>query len=147
MKTIEEQLRERNNNYTSIEEYFLEQEINFTEIANKKPIHTLSGSIIIPAYNFPDRLQLTLDALSRQKDIERLNIEVLVIDDCSNINLIEKVKIPKNLDTKFFRNEINFGSGISRDIGIYYSSNDNLIFLDSDIVPSEYCNLCNVSFS
>jgi len=138
MLTIREKLADKDNDYSHIENELAIKGINFTERLESELKSLLSVSVIIPAYNLYDRLQLTLNSLSIQEGFSHDSLEVLVIDDYSDILLYNNIQVPANLVVKFFRNKNNFGSGICRDIGLYHSTGDISLFLDSDMVPSKY---------
>lgn len=95
-----------------------------------------SSSIIIPFFNLPRRLENTLEAIARQKYLEKTNCEVIIIDDGSEEDSYQ-VKVPEKLKVRSFRNFENLGPAISRNIGIYHAKNDVCIFLDSDMIPSD----------
>lgn len=135
MKTIEQKLAEMDNDYSKIERHISEKGLNFVDKIKEKFDAVSKVSIIIPAYNLPERLQLTLDSLSYQ-NFDLNFVEVFVIDDNSSMDISKSVNIPSQLNVRFFRNNQNFGSGISRDIGLYHSTGEIVVFLDSDIVPS-----------
>ena len=139
MVTIEEKLLKNDNDYSHIEYQFSKKGITFIEkIDDDGTSISSSISVIIPSYNLPYLLQLTLDSLNSQKGIEEVFFEVLIIDDNSDIESFENIHIPSGLNVRLFRNRDNFGSGISRNIGLYHSTGDISLFLDSDIVPSKY---------
>ncbi|MCQ2081379.1 MAG: glycosyltransferase [Lachnospiraceae bacterium] len=86
-------------------------------------------SIIVPHYNSPILLQRLLKTIPYRNDIE-----IIVIDDRSNLHLQEmdvcKKKFPY---VRFFTNETEKkGAGISRNIGIKKSHGEWLMFADAD---------------
>lgn len=86
-------------------------------------------SIIIPHYNDFDRLCRCINSIPLRKDIQ-----IIVIDDVSNSEIVEKVKIfCENRDNiEFYQNTTNNGAGYSRNVGIDYSLGKWLIFADCD---------------
>lgn len=94
-------------------------------------------SIIIPTYNRKDILLETLRALNKQS-YNLKEVEVIVIDDCSPMNLEQEIL---NLSTKyklrFFRERKNIGQGQIRNKGIKLAQGNYLFFLGDDTVPNE----------
>ncbi len=92
-----------------------------------------SISVIIPTYN---RCQFIVDAIESvlKQDIEKYQIEIIVIDDGSVDNTKEVLK--KYIDpgrTQYYWQK-NCGAGYSRNIGISKAKGDWITFLDSDDV-------------
>lgn len=85
-------------------------------------------SIIIPHFNDIVRLQRLLKSIP----LNRLDIEVLVIDDCSPAQ--ENLKNLKRIapTIKWYSTEKNSGAGRARNIGLHYATGQYLIFADSD---------------
>lgn len=85
-------------------------------------------SVMISTRNRPDDLRVTLEALQR---VEYPDIEVIIIDDCSESPL-------KPLISEYFpdaivvRHEINRGMCISRNEGFRLSTGDFILQLDDD---------------
>lgn len=136
MKTLKEMLIEQNNDYGEIESELSSLNINFHELIYEDIKDFMKTSVIIPAYNLPDRLQFTIESLSRQRFNHDL-LEIIIVDDHSEMNLFEEMTTPDKMNVRFFRNRENFGSGISRNIGLYHSTGDIAIFLDSDMIPGK----------
>jgi glycosyltransferase involved in cell wall biosynthesis len=90
-------------------------------------------SIIIPYYNNFDNLPILISIIKNFNDIE-----VLLIDDCSNqdSDLFAKF-ISQNHFIRYFKNEEKKGAGYSRNIGIENAKGKFLIFLDSDDLLTE----------
>jgi glycosyltransferase involved in cell wall biosynthesis len=87
-------------------------------------------SIIIPAYNNPDKLEALCHSLHSQFNKE---VEVLVIDDGSIISLRELVD---RFGFSYFYKE-NSGPASSRNFGAKLSRGKYFLFLDSDTVMPE----------
>ncbi|MBI2436635.1 MAG: glycosyltransferase [Candidatus Magasanikbacteria bacterium] len=89
-------------------------------------------SIIIPVYNRPEAFQKTLASVLRQT---YTNIEVIVVDDGSDIDLTTLP--PNHLTTdkrvKMFRQE-NQGAPVARNRGFDESKGEFVIFIDADVV-------------
>lgn len=82
-------------------------------------------SIIIPYYNRPEKLNRCLDSVLGQT---YQDFEILVVDDYS------EVPLTLNLDPriKIFRNSVNLGPGLSRNVGLENAKGKYIAFLDSD---------------
>lgn len=96
-------------------------------------------SIIIPNYNGAKFVSETIDSVLKQT---YKNFEILLIDDGSTDNSIEKIQtyIEKDDRIKYFkRNSANKGASVCRNIGIEKAKGDYIIFLDSDDILSETC--------
>ena len=88
-------------------------------------------SIIIPYYKKFNYLKKTINSVLNQT---YKNFEILLIyddDDKSDLHKIKKT-ILKNKKIKLIINKKNIGAGVSRNIGIKYSSGYYVAFLDAD---------------
>lgn len=85
-------------------------------------------SVVIPAYDRADLLEITLESLSNQINIE---FEVIVVDDNSEGETIHDV-CKKFDDVIYLKNETNMGAQVSRNKGVEHSKYDYIAFLDSD---------------
>ncbi len=91
--------------------------------------------IIIPAYNAKDTLFFTLSSIAVQQRLDKMNIQVYLVNDCSDYDYhdfveyfssffpIQELKTPKNV-----------GPGGARNYGIDHSHQDYIVFIDSDDV-------------
>ena len=98
-------------------------------------------SVIIPAYNPGTLIIRCVDSICNQTLKE---LEIIVIDDCSNDGSIEKIKEKATLDNriKVITNENNIGAGPSRNKGIEVSKGEYLSFIDADdYVERDYYEL------
>jgi len=125
IKTIKEELLRRNNNFHE----------SIKRIQNGLVCNACS--IIIPVYNQMDVLNFCLNSLQTQKNAPPF--EVIIVDDYSKKSLDRK-RFPQ---TKFpihcYRLNKNVGSSITRNVGLRWSNNDVIIFLDADmIVPNNF---------
>lgn len=84
-------------------------------------------SIIIPTYNRPDFLKKTLDSALSQTYV---NIEIIVVDDCSELNL--EAFSNQFPSVKFLKNDSNRGACYSRNRGLKLANGDYVNFLDDD---------------
>lgn len=90
-------------------------------------------SIILPTYNSETFISETISSVINQT---YQNWELIIIDDCStdsSMSIIDSFsKNEKRI--KFFKNKINSGAAISRNIGLENSSGRFISFIDSDDV-------------
>ncbi len=100
------------------------------------PLFTKKVSIIIPVYNRKEILGKTLAGILHQTYPLDL-IEVIVADDGSSDNPDEVVKMfEPYLDIKYVAQEDRgFRASAVRNLGVSQASNENLIFLDCDMLP------------
>ena len=90
-------------------------------------------SVIVPYYEQPRTLALTLAALERQTYPRDL-FEVVVVDDGSRTPLARPRSTP--LDVKVVRQEDRgFGLARARNTGARAAAHDILVFLDGDMLP------------
>lgn len=88
-------------------------------------------TVIIPCFNSWNRMKRCIEFFENHLP---KNGEVIFIDDCSSdgtYDNLSKICHDKN-NWKVFRNEINSGPGISRNVGIQNSQGKYITFLDSD---------------
>nr|MDO8086958.1 glycosyltransferase [Candidatus Sigynarchaeum springense] len=84
-------------------------------------------SVIVPAYNEPDYLDLCLAAISQSSYAD---YEVIVVDDGSTIPLQEVVD---KHGFKYIRIKANHGPATARNVGAGRARGDILLFIDSDV--------------
>ncbi|VAW74532.1 hypothetical protein MNBD_GAMMA12-220 [hydrothermal vent metagenome] len=98
-------------------------------------------SIIIPFFNSESSILKTLSSIENQKINKTFlaNCEVILIDDGSRLAVSETVEIDLySFDLIIVRLEENCGVSNARSIGVAQSSYEILIFLDSDVILSEF---------
>lgn len=87
-------------------------------------------SIIIPNYNYASYLEECINSVIGQT---YKNIEIIIIDDCSNDNSIEIIEnLQQKFDIKLIRNTENSGVSFSRNKGIEAATGEYICFLDPD---------------
>lgn len=88
-------------------------------------------SAIIPAYGRVKPTQRAIDSVNNQTYSE---IELIVIDDGSNVPLSNKLKLPTDsiVSSKLVRFEDNQGANVARNAGINNARGKYVAFLDSD---------------
>jgi len=91
----------------------------------------ISASIIIPTYNEINGLSTILkkidDYLSKNKNT---NMEFIFVDDGSDVPIIDKIPLNKNI--KILRNEKNSGYGFSIKMAAKEAKNEILAIIDAD---------------
>jgi len=88
-------------------------------------------SVVIPNYNRVAELERALNSVLAQ---DYINLEIIVIDDCSpKIDEIKKMLLKFNTnDIIFIEHESNLGGGAARNKGILAAKGKYIAFLDSD---------------
>ena len=86
-------------------------------------------SVIIPTYNRGNLIKRAINSILNQT---YQNIEIIVVDDCSNDNTEEVVKGINSSKIKYIKHEKNYGACRARNTGIENASGDYIAFLDSD---------------
>jgi glycosyltransferase involved in cell wall biosynthesis len=101
-------------------------------------------SIIIPAYNEEANIHFILDKVKDVNLINDIEKEVIIINDCSNDNTEDSIKSyminNKDLNIKYFKQEVNKGKGAALKTGISNATGDYLIIQDADLEydPNEF---------
>jgi glycosyltransferase involved in cell wall biosynthesis len=91
----------------------------------------LSVSVIIPAYNNQETIGHVLDSLLSQ-NYEIGQVEIIVVNDCSNDNTAEEIK---KFPVTYVLNKTNLGLAKSLNYGISISRFDIIVTLHADVVP------------
>jgi glycosyltransferase involved in cell wall biosynthesis len=84
-------------------------------------------SVIIPSFNRPELVERAVESVINQT---LSDIEIIVVDDCSDVDLVTLLTGYKNL--KVLRNDRNRGGCYSRNRGISEAKGKYLNFLDDD---------------
>ncbi|MDI9863833.1 glycosyltransferase family 2 protein [Flectobacillus longus] len=101
-------------------------------------------SVVIPAYNEEKTIKSVLTKLSTVELIENIQMELLVVNDCSKDNTEKEVEsfIKENpsVDIKYFKHEVNKGKGAALHTGIKNATGQYLIVQDADLEydPQEF---------
>jgi glycosyltransferase involved in cell wall biosynthesis len=93
-------------------------------------MNNVSISVVIPVYNRKDELFRAINSVL----IQTLQaIEIIVVDDCSDINVSEALALEFG-DTiiRVISNSVNMGAAKSRNLGVKAAHGDFIAFLDSD---------------
>lgn len=95
-------------------------------------------SVIIPVYNNPKELRLTLNSLLAQ-DFPLEDLEVLVADDGSDMRA-EAEEYAGRLDVRYFwQEDKGFRPGSARNMGIRAAEGELCLFLDSGVIVTSGC--------
>lgn len=111
------------------EEYYRERTKNMKKI-----------SVVIPAYNNPRELQLTIDSILIS-DFPLDQVEILVCDDGSEPDLqpiVEEYKAKVSI-RYFWQEDRGFRPGSARNMGIRAAEGELCLFLDSGVIVTGGC--------
>ena len=88
-------------------------------------------SIIVPVYNSS---QYLCDCMESILNSSFKDIEVICIDDCSDVDSINILREYAKQDTRIrvFQNDSNMGAALTRNIGLRYANGKYIQFIDSD---------------
>ena len=95
-----------------------------TKLNNK-----IKVTVIIPFYN---RLELLKKSINSVLSQTYKNIELIIVDDASTVDVEEIKYICKKNNIKYFRLSKNSGPSTARNFGISKASGEYIAFLDSD---------------
>ncbi len=114
--------------YNKLRNYkLLNKNINRKKVYNNNS--RLKISVIIPTYNRRKQLDVCISSILSQS---YHNIEIIIIDDCSNDDTKEKYQMYLDKRVKYYRNIKNLGVGLNRNKGLLLSTGDLVIFCDDD---------------
>lgn len=94
---------------------------------------SIKFSVIIPCYNASKFINLLVNSIIR---CDILPDEIIFVNDCSTddtLKVLKEITLNK-INKKIVSTDINSGPGEARNLGVQNSSNENLLFLDSDII-------------
>ena len=89
-------------------------------------------SIIIPHYNSSSLLNRMLKSIPEREDIQ-----VIVVDDCSKIDEVEKLKKLQHKNLELFLQSENHGAGYARNVGLDHAKGKWVLVVDADDVFAE----------
>ena len=94
---------------------------------------TMRATVVVPYYEAPDALALTLAGLERQTYPREL-FEVIVVDDGSDPPLVLVEPTPLKLQV-IHQEDLGFGLARARNNGARAAAGDIIAFLDCDMIP------------
>lgn len=88
-------------------------------------------SVIIPAYNAEDGIQIAIESILSQS---WTNLELLIVDDCSPDDTLNVIKAYEQKDSrvKVFQTPSNSGPYVARNIALQHAKGDFVTINDSD---------------
>ncbi len=88
-------------------------------------------SVIIPTYNSEKYIEKTVSSALSQTYV---NLEIIIVDDCSRDNTREVIKSISNVDSRvrYVFQDTNQGAAVARNVGIRNARGRFIAFLDSD---------------
>ena len=95
----------------------------------------LRATVVVPYYQAPDALSLTLAGLERQSYPRHL-FEVIVVDDGSDPPLAMSEPSPLNVSV-IHQPDLGFGLARARNNGARAAQGDIVVFLDCDMIPAK----------
>lgn len=101
-------------------------------------------SILIPAYNEEETIQVILNKVNQVQLPEGIVKEIVIVNDCSKDRTVEKVEefisMHPEMDIRLFSQEVNKGKGAAINRAIQECTGDYLIVQDADLEydPEEY---------
>ncbi|PET00263.1 glycosyl transferase family 2 [Priestia megaterium] len=86
-------------------------------------------SVVIPTYNRGNIIENTINSVLNQT---YSNLEIIIVDDCSNDNTEDVVKSFHDERIKYIKHTKNSNGSVARNTGIKNSNGEYIAFLDSD---------------
>jgi glycosyltransferase involved in cell wall biosynthesis len=94
-------------------------------------------SVLVPAYNEEATITTLLDAVSQVQLAGGLDMEIIVVNDCSSDNTAEVteayIDAHADKDIRLFHHETNKGKGAALHTGIREASGDLIVVQDADL--------------
>jgi glycosyltransferase involved in cell wall biosynthesis len=101
-------------------------------------------SIIVPAYNEENTIQVVLEKLKHVNLINNIQKEIIVVNDASKDNteknIVDYLSMNPHMNIIYYKHEINQGKGAALHTGIAKATGDYLIVQDADLEydPNEF---------
>lgn len=98
-------------------------------------------AIIIPVYNEEKRIFSTLRKISDFFSKNKIAYQIIIVDDGSKDNTLEKLRNLTDKNIKILKNAKNFGKGFSVKKGVLAATTENILITDADLsTPIEEIN-------
>ena len=101
-------------------------------------------SLIIPVYNEEKTLESVIkNTLSIKQELKNIDLELVIVDDCSSDNSFQIAKNLESIDIKVFRHDKNKGKGAALKTGFMEATGDFIGIQDADMEynPFDYIKL------
>lgn len=99
-------------------------------------------SLVIPCYNEEKTLETIVDKVQKSIDTSKINLELIIVDDCSTDKSLEVANelINKHKNIKLYQHEKNMGKGAALRTGFLYAQGDYIGIQDADMEydPKDY---------
>ena len=99
-------------------------------------------SLVIPCYNEEKTLETIVDKIQKSIDTSKINLELIIVDDCSTDKSLEVANglINKHKNIKLYQHEKNMGKGAALRTGFLYAQGDYIGIQDADMEydPKDY---------
>lgn len=143
MQSLQKVLARRDNDYAEIAKTFKKRTgLDIVkDVYSKKLSLRKSCSVIVPFYRDYLFLKKNLIAIANQDlplNYKRDKMEVIIVDGGSSVDLKKLIRsVHLNCPITYLKLNKNYGRATSRNLGLLYSSNEIVIFLDEDAVASK----------
>jgi glycosyltransferase involved in cell wall biosynthesis len=89
----------------------------------------MNVSVVIPAYNRPDYLELAIKSVLAQT---YPIAEIIIVDDCSTTDLLPVISAFEDDRIHYHKSTNNMGNGYSRNQGTKMAKSEWIAYLDDD---------------
>ena len=86
-------------------------------------------SVVIPVYNEEKAIRQTVIELIEHLNMLHFNYEIIIVDDCSYDESIDKIR---DLNVKIIKHKKNLGGGVARVNGMKYAEGEIILQTDAD---------------
>ena len=90
-------------------------------------------TILVPAYNESKNLEPVLKkAIKSIKTIDNLDLDILIVDDCSTENMYGLFSSIENVPVNWIRLAKNVGGNMADHAGLHYTKSDAVLIISAD---------------